>query len=46
MIFQFDPNKAVSNQRKHGVSFADAEGVFYDDFAIHKMDREIVHEER
>jgi uncharacterized DUF497 family protein len=33
--FQFDPAKAASNLKKHRVSFADAEGVFYDPRAIH-----------
>jgi uncharacterized DUF497 family protein len=28
MDFEFDPAKAAGNLRKHGVSFADAEGVF------------------
>jgi hypothetical protein len=30
MDFEFDPAKAAGNLRKHGVSFADAEGVFMD----------------
>jgi uncharacterized protein len=34
MRFQFDPAKAAANLRKHGVSFADAEGVFHDPFAV------------
>lgn len=34
MRFQYDPNKAATNQRKHGVSFADAEGVLQDPFAV------------
>jgi len=38
MIFQFDPEKAEINERKHNVSFADAESVFYDDLAIHQED--------
>ena len=46
MSFQFDPNKTAVNQIKHGVSFADAEGVFYDDFAIHKTDSFSDDEER
>lgn len=32
--FAWDPRKAVENQRKHGVSFQEAETVFTDDFAI------------
>ena len=38
MRFQFDPAKATANRRKHGVSFADAEGVFSDPLALHRAD--------
>ena len=38
MRFQFDPKKAKNNLKKHGISFADAESVFYDDLAIHLED--------
>ena len=34
MRFQYDPGKAAANFRKHGVSFADAEGVFEDPLAV------------
>lgn len=34
MRFQYDPEKAAANLRKHGVSFADAEGVFQDSLAV------------
>jgi uncharacterized protein len=34
MGFQYDPAKAAENVRKHGVSFADAEGVFHDPLAL------------
>ena len=34
MRFQYDPAKAAANQKKHGVSFADAEGVFHDPLAV------------
>jgi len=44
--FQFDPAKAASNLKKHGVSFADAEGVFYDPLAIHQLDPDLADEER
>ncbi|BAV34211.1 hypothetical protein SCL_1920 [Sulfuricaulis limicola] len=44
--FQYDPAKAVSNLRKHGVSFADAEGVFYDPLAIHRLEPDSIDEER
>ena len=46
MRFQFDPAKAASNLRKHGVSFADAEGVFLDPLAIHREDSQAEDEER
>lgn len=31
--FEWDPRKAAANVRKHGVSFAEAETAFYDDYA-------------
>ena len=34
MDYQWDPNKAKSNLKKHGVRFADAVGVFEDENAI------------
>jgi uncharacterized DUF497 family protein len=46
MKFQFDPAKAKSNLKKHKVSFADAEGVFYDPLAIHREDPDSEDEER
>jgi uncharacterized DUF497 family protein len=46
MRFQFDPTKAANNLRKHGVSFADAEGVFLDPLAIHREDPDAEGEER
>lgn len=46
MRFQFDPAKAAGNLKKHGVSFADAEGVFYDPLAIHQLDPDSDDEER
>src|SRR6266852_4027777 len=32
--FEYDPNKAAANVRKHGVQFSEAVGVFSDDYAI------------
>ena len=32
--FEWDPQKALENKRKHGISFEEAETVFMDDFAI------------
>ncbi len=46
MDFQYDPNKAVGNLRKHGVSFADAEGVFLDPLSLHRIDPDAEGEER
>jgi len=46
MKLQFDPAKAKSNLKKHKVSFADAEGVFYDPLAIHSEDPYSEGEER
>lgn len=46
MRFQFDPAKAASNVKKHGVSFTDAEGVFYDPLAIHQVDPDSEGEQR
>ena len=34
MRIQYDPAKAAANLRKHGVSFADAEGVLEDPLAL------------
>lgn len=32
--FEWDPKKNIQNQRKHGVSFEEAETVFLDDLAL------------
>ncbi len=45
MDFEFDPAKAAGNLRKHGVSFADAEGVFMDPLAMHRIDPDAEGEE-
>lgn len=34
MIYQWNPDKAATNLRKHGIEFADAVFVFSDDLAI------------
>ncbi len=34
MNYEWDPAKAQTNRRKHGVSFADAATVFADDWAL------------
>jgi uncharacterized DUF497 family protein len=36
--FEWDPAKAASNVRKHGVSFEEARSVFYDEFAVQFYD--------
>jgi uncharacterized DUF497 family protein len=36
--FEWDERKNASNRRKHGVSFEEAETVFYDDRAIFRND--------
>jgi hypothetical protein len=38
--FEWDPNKAVANVRKHGVQFSEAVGVFSDDYPITITDDE------
>ena len=38
MAFQWDPDKAQENLRKHGLAFADAVGVFEDPRALTRDD--------
>lgn len=38
--FEWDASKAASNKRKHGVTFEEAQSVFYDDFGIQFFDDE------
>ncbi len=40
--FEWDPNKAAANVRKHGVQFSEAAGVFSDDYAITIMTMKVV----
>jgi len=40
MRFEWDPTKAVSNVKKHKVTFEMAKTVFYDDFAVQFFDEE------
>jgi uncharacterized protein len=44
--FQYDPAKAAANLRKHGVSFADAEGVLEDPLALTVPDPDAAGEPR
>ena len=36
--FDWDQPKATANQRKHGVSFEEAQSIFYDEFAVQFYD--------
>ena len=38
MRFDWDPAKASLNLRKHGISFEEAQSVFYDEFALQFFD--------
>ncbi len=38
--FEWDAAKAISNKKKHGVSFEEAQSVFYDEFAVQFFDEE------
>ena len=40
MKFEWDKNKNKANKIKHGVSFKEAEGVFYDEYAVVSFDEE------
>jgi uncharacterized protein len=46
MSVEYDRAKAVRNFKEHGVSFADAEGVFYDPLALHRPDPDADADER
>ena len=46
MRFRPDPAKAASNLKKHGASFADAEGVFQDPLAVTVEDPDAEGEQR
>lgn len=34
LVFEWDARKATANEAKHGVTFAEAESCFYDEFAL------------
>lgn len=38
--FEWDSTKDAANVRKHGVSFEEAQSVFYDEFAVQFFDEE------
>ena len=44
--YQWDEAKRQENLRKHGVDFADAVGVFFDDHALTSADPDSPNEER
>ena len=46
MKITFDPNKAATNYRKHGIRFSDAEGVLFDPMALTREDRDAEGEQR
>lgn len=46
MSFEWDPDKATANVRKHKVEFADAVAIFEDATAITLSDEDSVDEER
>jgi uncharacterized DUF497 family protein len=37
--FEWDAAKATANAKKHGVSFEEAQSVFYDEFAVQFFDQ-------
>ncbi len=43
--FEWDPKKAKSNEKKHGVSFDEARSVFFDEQALLLEDPQPLHEE-
>ncbi len=46
MRFEWDPEKARANLREHGVSFAEAQTVFEDEFALTREDPDSIGEQR
>lgn len=47
ITFEWDENKEAANRKKHGVSFQEAQSVFYDDFAVQFFDEDhSSHEQR
>lgn len=36
--FEWDVAKAIANKKKHGVSFDEAQSIFYDEFAVQFFD--------
>ena len=46
MEYQWDPVKADLNLKKHGVDFADAVGIFEDDWALTSREEVVSGEQR
>lgn len=46
MNITYDPNKAASNQRKHGVSFEEAQTALLDEYALVQEDGDSETEQR
>lgn len=46
MNITYDPNKAASNQRKHGVSFEEAQTALLDEYALVQEDGDSATEQR
>lgn len=40
IAFEWNTAKAISNKKKHGVSFEEAQSVFYDEFAVQFFDED------
>lgn len=40
IAFEWDAAKAALNKKKHGVSFEEAQSIFYDEFAVQFFDDE------
>jgi uncharacterized DUF497 family protein len=43
--FTWDPDKARTNERKHGVTFEEAQSIFYDQYALQLEDPDEAAEE-
>lgn len=46
IAFSWDRNKSISNKKKHGVSFEEAQSVFYDENAVEFYDPDTTKEDR
>jgi uncharacterized protein len=46
MDYEWDPEKAAANLRRHGVDFADVVGAFEDEYALRREDPDAHDEQR